>query len=298
MMDQAAARRFLATAYEEDDWIAVLVKSCQTGRVAQRVVPVSLAMSSTFLTWLAGEQAAGLNVFVSVNALRQTATRRRADVAALRHVFLDADQDGPPVLTTIAARRDLPPRSYVLHSSTGRVHVLWRVAGFGIDQAEALQKQLALEFGTDATATSAAQMTRLVGSWNHKYAPPTLVTIEYRDPDRAYAPDDFPSVRPLKRQDPPHRSMVGSGSVLSRARRYAAALPPAIARSHGDVRTFRVCCRLVRGFALSDAEALDVLREWNRRCEPPWSEPELLAKLRHARRYRHEPIGGLLETRP
>jgi len=106
------------------------------------------------------------------------------------------------VLTTIAARRDLPPPSYVLHSSTGRVHVLWRVAGFGIDQAEALQKQLALEFGTDATATSAAQMTRLVGSWNHKYAPPTLVTIEYRDPDRAYAPDDFPSVRPLERRDP------------------------------------------------------------------------------------------------
>ena len=31
---------------------------------------------------------------------------------------------------------------------------------------------------------------------------------------------------------------------------------------------------------------------WNARCEPPWSERELLAKLEHARRYGREPIGG------
>jgi hypothetical protein len=51
---------------------------------------------------------------------------------------------------------------------------------------------------------------------------------------------------------------------------------------------------LVRGFALADDEALAVLRDWNARCEPPWSEHELLAKLQHARRYGREPIGGLL----
>ena len=48
--------------------------------------------------------------------------------------------------------------------------------------------------------------------------------------------------------------------------------------------------------ALSDAEALAVLIDWNARCEPPWSERELLAKLHHARRYGREPIGGLVEA--
>jgi len=49
---------------------------------------------------------------------------------------------------------------------------------------------------------------------------------------------------------------------------------------------------------LADDEALDVLRDWNGRCEPPWSERELIDKLLRARRYGREPIGSLLEERP
>ena len=36
-----------------------------------------------------------------------------------------------------------------------------------------------------------------------------------------------------------------------------------------------MCCRLVRGFAFADA--LEVLIEWNARCQPRWSERELTA---------------------
>jgi hypothetical protein len=49
----------------------------------------------------------------------------------------------------------------------------------------------------------------------------------------------------------------------------------------------------VRGFDLDDGDALMVLQEWNARCQPPWSERELLAKLAGARRYDREPFGGL-----
>ena len=52
--------------------------------------------------------------------------------------------------------------------------------------------------------------------------------------------------------------------LVERATMYLARVPPAIAGEHGDVHTFRVCCRLVRGFALDDEEALRVLAEWNR----------------------------------
>jgi hypothetical protein len=71
-------------------------------------------------------------------------------------------------------------------------------------------------------------------------------------------------------------------------------VPPAIAGQHGDVHTFRVCCRLIRGFALTDEQALTALAEWNGRCQPPWSAEELLDKLRRAARYGREPIGALL----
>jgi hypothetical protein len=49
---------------------------------------------------------------------------------------------------------------------------------------------------------------------------------------------------------------------------------------------------------LADDDALDVLRDWNSRCEPPWSDRELIDKLSRARRYGREPIGCLLEERP
>jgi hypothetical protein len=51
---------------------------------------------------------------------------------------------------------------------------------------------------------------------------------------------------------------------------------------------------VVRGFALSDDEAFSVLREWNARCEPPWPEHDLQEKVRNARRYGREPVGGML----
>ena len=87
---------------------------------------------------------------------------------------------------------------------------------------------------------------------------------------------------------------TSSCPAIDRAKRYLASVPPAIAGQHGDVQTFRVCCRLTRGFALDDEQALHVLAEWNARCQPPWSEAELVDKLRRATRYGREPIGGLL----
>ena len=41
--------------------------------------------------------------------------------------------------------------------------------------------------------------------------------------------------------------------------------------------------KLVRGFALSTDDALDLMaREWNMRCRPPWSERELRHKVEQA----------------
>lgn len=73
-----------------------------------------------------------------------------------------------------------------------------------------------------------------------------------------------------------------------------AAVPRAVIGQHGDAHTFRVCCRPARGFALDTSLPLRTIAAWNAGCEPVWSEPELIAKLDHARRYGREPIGGLL----
>jgi hypothetical protein len=124
------------------------------------------------------------------------------------------------------------------------------------------------------------------------------VTAEYGDVDRVYTPEEFPRGRPAVFHARPEAAgrAATDRTPTDRVRRYLAALPPAIAGQRGDAHTFRVCCRLVRGFDLEDEEALALLSDWNARCVPPWSERDLLAKVHRARRYGREPFGGRLSV--
>ncbi|MEP0848659.1 MAG: hypothetical protein HRF50_17775 [Phycisphaerae bacterium] len=300
LVDRDAPLRFVRTAFAPDDWVAIFLKSYETGRVHQRVGPVCWVTHPRFQAWLRFKNLQRFNVYVSVNAIAPGRRSRTRDaVGAIRHVFLEADRDGPAVLAAIAARGDLPPPSYVLHSSPNRVHVFWRVGGFDAARVEALQKRLSQELGTDTAATPATQTTRLVGFMNHKYVPPHLVTIEYRDTETVHAPTAFPSVElptvpdivPATRND---RRWASRLDPVERARRYLANVPPAVAGQHGDLHTFRVCCRLVRGFDLDADAALSVLADWNARCRPPWSQRELREKLQRAAKYGREASGGAL----
>jgi hypothetical protein len=237
------------------------------------------------------------NVFVSVNTIVPGRRSRTRDaISAVRHIFLDADGEGPAILSRLEARKDLPPPSYVVQTSPNHVHIFWRVVGFEHTSVERLQKQLARELRTDSAATPVTQNTRLPGFFNHKRAEPHLVTVDYLDMKTRYGPEDFPRPEepPSWNRSPGPLSARLDGPAVDRAKRYLASVPPAIAGQHGDVHTFRVCCRLVRGFALSDDQAFAVLTDWNARCQPPWSTEELLDKLRCAARYGREPVGGLL----
>lgn len=66
------------------------------------------------------------------------------------------------------------------------------------------------------------------------------------------------------------------------ARSYLGKMPAAVEGHGGDKQTFAVACTLVVDFDLSIEEALPLLREYNRRCQPPWAETDLLHKLHEA----------------
>ncbi len=113
--------------------------------------------------------------------------------------------------------------------------------------------------------------------------PTSLDALPIFDPAWIAAPKHWPAVTPTACPNLP---------VVERARRYLAAVPPAIEGHGGDAHTFMVACRLVRGFSLDEATALELLTEWNRTCLPPWSERGLITKIRNANAYGSEPIGG------
>src|SRR5688500_8333990 len=85
-------------------------------------------------------------------------------------------------------------------------------------------------------------------------------------------------------------------TVIERARRYALKCDPAVSGQSGHNQTFHVAAVLVHGFALSEHDALSVWREWNRSCVPPWSEAELVHKVKSAANAAHQlPRGNLID---
>jgi len=91
-----------------------------------------------------------------------------------------------------------------------------------------------------------------------------------------------------------HFAGPGQKDAYSQAQRYVGNVPGAVQGAGGDNQTYVLACRLVRGFNLSDDEALDLLRVWNQGCQPPWDDQELAAKVKHARLYGTGEFGSML----
>ena len=89
--------------------------------------------------------------------------------------------------------------------------------------------------------------------------------------------------------------------VVERARKYLSGIEGAVSGQRGHDKTFRAACRIVRGFALPMSQALPLLRAWNEKCQPPWTEKELVHKIHGALKRKMEkdegPIGWLRDAK-
>ncbi len=82
--------------------------------------------------------------------------------------------------------------------------------------------------------------------------------------------------------------------AVEQARLRMQQMEPAISGSGGHNATFAVACMLMHGYALSQAEAMSVMQDFNLCCQPAWSERELLYKLNSAERTVHDKPKGYL----
>lgn len=81
---------------------------------------------------------------------------------------------------------------------------------------------------------------------------------------------------------------------MERARAYISAMPPSIQGQGGDQALFAVAVVLRKNFALSEADALILIQEFNQRSVPAWGDRDLLAKL-HSAAALPGPVGKLLD---
>lgn len=92
----------------------------------------------------------------------------------------------------------------------------------------------------------------------------------------------------IKRPEPPPRVPVGDIREVSlerrieRARAYLEHADPAISGQNGSTRTLVVAAHVALGFMLPTDHALAAMRDWNGRCQPPWSDRELKRKIDQA----------------
>ncbi|MFT3916565.1 MAG: bifunctional DNA primase/polymerase [Anaeromyxobacteraceae bacterium] len=96
----------------------------------------------------------------------------------------------------------------------------------------------------------------------------------------ALCPTSKPSC-PTTRAPVPLPTDAARASAVKRATQYATAMGPAISGQYGHDHTFDVVCRVVER-VLTEADAWNVLIDWNATCRPPWSDRELRHKLRDA----------------
>jgi hypothetical protein len=188
------AARYIRENFRLDDRIAIVLINREKDSIVQRSpVSVKLAASGGYQAWLRYENAHGADVYVSMNSMRQDAAgRTKADIAEIRHVYLDFDAGGRDIVNKLLERGDLPKPNYVLESSPGRHQVIWKAQGFDVAKAEELLRGLARDTGADPAVTDATRVLRLPGYRNWKYEEPHFVKLEHVARGIARQPHDFP----------------------------------------------------------------------------------------------------------
>jgi len=164
---------YLKANFEPNDYVAVLLHHRTKGDTIQRVNTAEAIASPKWQAWLRHANADGYDVYISQNTLTGDSPRRRKqDVAAIRHVYLDLDQDGDRALKAIETSARLPRPNFVIDTSPGKHQLIWKVEGMSQPDSENLMRAMAREFGGDPAATDSTRVLRLPGFYNKKYEAP------------------------------------------------------------------------------------------------------------------------------
>lgn len=89
----------------------------------------------------------------------------------------------------------------------------------------------------------------------------------------------------------PYRDPGSAPDVEDRVQKYVAKMPGAVSRQAGHLATWKVALVSARGFALDEEATMRVLRLFNERCEPHWTESELRHKANDAVNDARVPLG-------
>jgi hypothetical protein len=185
------ASQYVRALFEPQENVAILVRNRSRGRTVQRIAQAEAVASPGFQSWLRGQNLGGADVYVGMNPLKDSSfSRTKSDILCIRHIYLDLDREGDRTLEAIRNSSDVPAPNFVLDTSPGKHQVVWKVSGFGQDEAESFLHRLANQFGGDLAATDSTRVLRLPGFANRKLTEEFIVQAR-QEIDSVYQLRDF-----------------------------------------------------------------------------------------------------------
>jgi len=185
------ASEYVRELFGPADNAAILVRNRSTGHTVQTIAKAEAIANPGFQSWLASQSAAGSDIYVGMNPIKDGAySRTKENIKDIRHVYLDLDNKGDEALETLRNSPEVPAPNFVLDTSPGKHQVVWKVSGFGQDEAESLLHSLANKFGGDVAATDSTRVLRLPGFANRKL-PEEFIVQARQESDAVYTLRDF-----------------------------------------------------------------------------------------------------------
>jgi hypothetical protein len=182
---------YVRELFESGDNAAILVRNRGTGKTVQRIARAEAIASPEFQEWLAAQSAAGADVYVGMNPIKEGAySRTKENIKDIRHAYLDLDRNGDASLEAIRNSPGIPAPNFVLDTSPGKHQVVWKVTGFKPEEAEALLRALSDQFEGDPAATDSTRVLRLPGFANQKL-PEEFIVQARHESNAVHNPRDF-----------------------------------------------------------------------------------------------------------
>ncbi len=283
---QAAAAFLEALCNEPDPSVCFQIFSDDKDDPARPSAEFFHARLSDASEYLANVNSLGAGIFVTVNETDGNG-RKKENIAALRALFVDKDK-GERLPVEV-------PLLNIRTSSRNGDHGYWLLTpNEQLDRFVTAQKQLIGHFGSDPKVHDLGRVMRLPGFLHMKTAPflvaSSVLSVERHSIDEILS--RFPAAREPKRpsrQRPVQIPLSRTKAQIEIAKRVCqdalTQLGPSIESDGGDDNAYVAACICIADHKLSPDDALELLNEWNRTCDPPWSPRELAQKIKNAQAY-------------
>jgi hypothetical protein len=167
-----------------------LTRNRSTGQTVQQITTAETVAASEYQAWLRRENAAGADIFIGMNPIKDGAYNRTKDsIREIRHLYLDLDNHGDEAIEAIRNSPDVPAPNFVLGTSPDKHQVVWRVEGLDQQEAESMLRAMAARFGGDRAATDSTRVLRFPGFANRKYPEEFIIQARQESSEIHHARD-------------------------------------------------------------------------------------------------------------